>query len=728
MSTQHQDRTHGTASHTSIGGGSVIRIVAAALLALAVFISSEPKGILAASPSADRPAAAPARQVASLEAAVAAGLLDPEVANVLTEAGEVRTIVSFDADATLRRAAIEAPSGAERAKAMVESLQRGFGTMKSRALQPGPEVEIVDALASLPNAIVTFRSEAALLRTLRDADVVSVSLPGSGTAMLTESRGMVRQPEMAAAGYRGAGTYVAVIDTGTDFTRAAFGSCGAAGGSCKVAEALDFAPNDGSLDDNGHGTNVAGIVLGVAPATRILSYDVFKLVGFDAMGNPVHEYDDTWVLSALATVASRKATMNIAAVNLSLGVRTTYHDAECRYLPNGTANPYAATIATLRQLGIAPVFAAGNDAAANGAFHSGVSYPSCTPGAIRVGAVFDDEFSEIKFETCTNTNTRPDSVTCFSQNSRALLTVFAPGSHITAAGISQSGTSQAAPHVAGAFAVLKAARPSASLDGIQTAISTTGPLVGDDRFGDPFWKRRLDIVAAFNALPASDTTKPVVSGPTQALPSGTTVTTGGGIAVRANWSATDASGIAAYAIQLSVNGTWYDYSSYLSSPTATSLTFTGMAPGTAYAFAVAARDGAGNWSAWKVGPTFTAASIAENATGVAYAGASWRRVAWASALGGYLTVGATAGDSVSYTFTGRNVAWVATSATNRGAAKVYLDGVLVKTIDLYSATTTARRVQYSASFATSGTHTLKVVVVGTAGRPAVDVDGFIVLK
>ncbi len=82
---------------------------------------------------------------------------------------------------------------------------------------------------------------------------------------------------------QGAGTSVAVLDTGVDYTLAAFGTCtapGAPAGTCKVAYAQDFAPDDSILDDvDGHGTNVSGIVVGVAPDTKILGLDVFSTDG-----------------------------------------------------------------------------------------------------------------------------------------------------------------------------------------------------------------------------------------------------------------------------------------------------------------------------------------------------------------------------------------------------------------------------------------------------------------
>jgi len=55
------------------------------------------------------------------------------------------------------------------------------------------------------------------------------------------------------------------------------------------------------------------------------------------------------------------------------------------------------------------------------------------------------------------------------------------------------------------------------------------------------------------------------------------------------------------------------------------------------------------------------------------------------------------------------------------------DLVLLTKVDLLAGTLQQRRIVFSASGLTAGAHTLKIVVKGTAGRPRVDVDGFVVL-
>jgi TRAP-type uncharacterized transport system substrate-binding protein len=88
-----------------------------------------------------------------------------------------------------------------------------------------------------------------------------------------------------------------------------------------------------------------------------------------------------------------------------------------------------------------------------------------------------------------------------------------------------------------------------------------------------------------------------------------------------------------------------------------------------------------------------------------------------------------AGSTASLSFTGTNVAWVAPKGPAMGRAEAYLDGRKVATVDLYSSTALPRRVIYSATgLNPSVTHTLQIRVLGTSGRPRVDVDAFVVLR
>src|SRR2546423_12004061 len=84
--------------------------------------------------------------------------------------------------------------------------------------------------------------------------------------------------------------------------------------------------------------------------------------------------------------------------------------------------------------------------------------------------------------------------------------------------------------------------------------------------------------------------------------------------------------------------------------------------------------------------------------------------------------------SATYRFTGRAIAWIAPVSRTSGSAKVYVDGIYRGTVSLYSSTFHARRVIFTKAWGTVGTHTIKLVPVGTAGHPRVDIDAFVVLN
>ena len=71
------------------------------------------------------------------------------------------------------------------------------------------------------------------------------------------------------------------------------------------------------------------------------------------------------------------------------------------------------------------------------------------------------------------------------------------------------------------------------------------------------------------------------------------------------------------------------------------------------------------------------------------------------------------------------MAWVSGMGPTRGSAKVYLDGVYVKTVSLWASANTSRNVVFGRNWGTMGSHTLRIVVAGTSGHSRVDVDAFV---
>ncbi len=270
-----------------------------------------------------------------------------------------------------------------------------------------------------------------------------------------QSLPFIGQDVTSAAGERGSGATVVVIDTGLDHTQAAFGCTTAGEPGCPVIANFDTATDDGRLDDDGHGTNVAAIVNAVAPDADIVAIDVFKVGLFGknlARNGPTKR--------ALEWAIDNAERLNIVSVNMSLG-GADFTQISCGW--------YNSEFQALRAVGVEPVVAAGN----NGS-KKRIAAPACSPYVTAVGAVHDTGNCLITGES----STAPDTVAAFSQSSRKL-DMLAPGLCVRAGGATMSGTSQATPHVAGAFAVVDGTDPELTRAAIRRRLLDTGVAVSD---------------------------------------------------------------------------------------------------------------------------------------------------------------------------------------------------------------------------------------------------------
>jgi subtilisin family serine protease len=654
----------------------------------------------------------------TLRDAVAAHRIDAAVARTLGRKGAVDAIVTVDFRSASTPAA---PAGRSLArvsraslKSRIERMASTFTTRERRALDGIDGAQVLERWPHLPTSFVHFSSARALLKVARNPEVVSVSASRTVRAVSDSHLSYVRQVDLAAAGHTGAGTYVAVLDTGVDYVKYGdFGSCPYADAAgCTVKAEYESAGDDGQRDDpyKPHGSNVAAIVHQVAPQAGLLSFDVFTGNG-DGAGAP-----DWAIHRALETLVQRQSVLRrIVAANLSIGGATPFDSCQ---------GGIQGDLATLRQADILPVISAGNGARSGlGAY--GIAYPGCLPEAITVGATYDANVGSTYygFHKCGDDVTWADKVTCFSQTGSAL-DVLAPGADIAGGGGTWTGTSQAAPHVAGALAVLAAARPAASTADLESAVVNSGPMIRDLRYTNEIDRRRLDLVAALNALATIDRTAPTVSSPVEhiAVDYQATNTT---VPVEVSWSASDASGIQAYDVYVNDDGTWYQQTQLAKTATKVVLD---LSVGHRYYFAVRAQDNAGNWSGW-VGynDPVTSVEIVDDAAATSawtWAG-SWKRYAWSSDIGGTDTDSATTNDWARFTFSGREAAWIAPKYHAEGAARVWYGNTPYnRNVDLYSATDDPRRVVFAAWGVTS----ITLQVVGTPGHSEVDVDAFAILR
>ena len=222
-----------------------------------------------------------------------------------------------------------------------------------------------------------------------------------------------------------------------------------------------------------------------------------------------------------------------------------------------------------------------------------------------------------------------------------------------------------------------------------------------------------------------DLTKPVMHSPVKAGYVAGTSMTGSYVPLRATWPAASdtGTGVGSYRVWMSKDGHSY---TLVGAPTGLSFSVL-AASGHTYRFRVYAVDRAGNSSASVYSATTRVAAYQESSRSVRYAG-SWALSRSTLYYGGAARASSHKGAATALTFTGRSIAWTSLLAPTRGSANVYVDGRFISTVNLYSLSTSARRIVFARTWSTSGPHTIKVIVRGTAGHPRVDLDAFIVLR
>jgi hypothetical protein len=149
-----------------------------------------------------------------------------------------------------------------------------------------------------------------------------------------------------------------------------------------------------------------------------------------------------------------------------------------------------------------------------------------------------------------------------------------------------------------------------------------------------------------------------------------------------------------------------------------------LASGHTYRLRVRAVDRAGLTGTWVYGSTFTVSAYQETSARITYSG-TWYRPASTSYWGGYEKDAKAAGAKASFTFTGRAYALLGCVGPTRGSFKVYVNGVLIKTVSTYATTTSCKRVLVALSWSTAVSRKITIVVSGTSGHPRVDLDAIV---
>jgi len=420
-----------------------------------------------------------------------------QLMSVAEDRGVVRVIVGLDVPTTVEGDLTDDQVASQ--QAMIASAQGVLaGTFGADT--------VVRNFQSVPYSALSVT--AAQLETLQTmTGITSVVEDTLAAPTLDVSTRVINAHRMWNRGFDGTGYSVAVLDTGISYqnqaflprpsviansscfstTSAAFGSTSACNGGVASDVGRQSAPAASlAIDGAGHGTHVAGIVAsrapqalrGVAHDARLVPIQVFSIFsvasGYCSGGI---ECMLSWSSDQMAGLDRVNVWVNrygIASVNMSLGGGQYF--ATC-----DSSNPgYAAIVTNLRSRGVAVVVSSGN----NG-YTTSTGAPGCYSGATTVGATDD-----------------VDNIASFSNQATAIVNLMAPGVGIraaypafrrTTAGL--SGTSMAAPHVAGAFAIMREIWPTATVDQLETVLRCTGTAV--TRAGTPGTFYRIDLLIAW---------------------------------------------------------------------------------------------------------------------------------------------------------------------------------------------------------------------------------------
>lgn len=112
---------------------------------------------------------------------------------------------------------------------------------------------------------------------------------------------------------------------------------------------------------------------------------------------------------------------------------------------------------------------------------------------------------------------------------------------------------------------------------------------------------------------------------------------------------------------------------------------------------------------------------------IRYAGL-WKLARHPAYVGNAVRFATAARSRATFAFNAHAVTWYGPVGPTRGQARVFVDGKLVTTVDLYARTFTAHKAIFTRTWKTNDAHTLAIEVVGTAGRPYVAIDEFTVTK
>ena len=329
----------------------------------------------------------------------------------------------------------------------------------------------------------------------------------------------VTADKMWEKGFNGSGVVVATLDGGVNYQHESLVD-GYRGSKADGTFDHDYNWNDWAyknavpFDSDGHGTNVAGIMsashgYGVAPGAKWISGKIFNYAGYSAT---------SWTLGGCQFVMCPSPVNKPGKdENCSLGADVV----SCSWGEDDATEPYLKKIIKAwEKSDMVPVFAVGNAGPKCGTSVS----PSDYSGVVGVGASSQsDNIMDYSSRGPANINSSVLTMHKDPLPYDALApAIVAPGYDIQGPSCNSndgyngmSGTSQAAPHVAGGAALLLSAKPSLSSQAVIKALQNGAARKslqdpdGDDSCGGVKWNTfpnyiygfgRLDIFDSYNTL------------------------------------------------------------------------------------------------------------------------------------------------------------------------------------------------------------------------------------
>lgn len=449
------------------------------------------------------------------EPAATPAYLDPEALAVAQKDGSAEVIIE------LRRPAAYTPlKGNVSAKAwqsQSDAIRRSFVEILSGAgagIKSAQEFHGLAAVAAKlsPDALASLYKNP-------DSRISSISLNRVvARPLLNMSAPMIGMPTVwnLNPSLNGSGQTIAIFDTGIQATHPFLQN---SNGTPKVFFEACFGTDDSSLESycpppltNGdslltnlagsgapctghsfcaHGTHVAGIaagrngttngvvLTGIAPGAQIASIQVYSK---DRQTNvPGATLVD--LIAGIGALAA--ANLSEVTANFSTGSEGSLLKADCPS-PNlgGYINtrPFTDSVAMLLSLRVPVVIATGNDGQNSGT-NMGINWPACVPNVIKVAAVCATHPTPGMVWVVGGINCPADTLDPTSNIAPGQFTgpiLLAPGTLISSSVLGgqyagKHGTSMAAPHVAGFYAVFKQAAPGASVADITAKILGTSP-------------------------------------------------------------------------------------------------------------------------------------------------------------------------------------------------------------------------------------------------------------